>query len=68
MVKLRFIRLNPLTLEGGFKGLGGIIQLSNGNYNMFPVRAEFYNDETGEATPVEFINDFEVDNDRSTGE
>lgn len=56
--KLKIVRLNPLTIDPGTKFLLAGIQLG-GNFNMIPVRLEY------DGVAVDFINDFEVENDNN---
>jgi hypothetical protein len=64
-VKLKFKRVNPLTLDPGEKVIMGAIQLTKGKtINMFPVKV-YLVAEDGVEIQVEIENDFNMESEQS---
>lgn len=60
-MKLRLVRLNPLTLDPGGFYLMGARNIDGLKINQFPVRLEYHPDDAyneDDWKPVEFVNEF----------
>lgn len=67
-MKLRLVRLNPLTLDPGATFLMGARQMVDGVFTQFPVRLEQLDPVSQSWEPVEFTNEFQSNEDNDTRE